>query len=182
MKKIFGLLVCIFVLGLCLPSFQAAPPDQLDQSSPLGWRQWICGFCCTGHISAQAFRPTLSTLTRVELGFWKQVNVTGNFTVSIRKTLNGDDLTAKTLSLDEVPWMNYGDWVSVDFEDITVTPNQRYFIVVHYDSDDNLHWIITYYTPYHRGMPWFRGNFPFWTPLDLTSCKLPDMSFRTYGF
>jgi len=178
------LLLVLIVIGLCLPILQARPlPDEtLDQSTPLGWRDYICGFQCTGGIAAQSFRPKLSTLSRIELGLWKYENITETFTVSIRKTLNGDDLTEKTVSLDLVPWMKYGNWVSVDIADITVTPNAKYFIVVTYDTNDSLYWILTYYTPYHRGCPWFKGNFPFWFPLDFATCKIPDLCFRTYGY
>lgn len=178
------ILLVLIVIGLCLPILQARPQpnEKLDQSTPLGWKNYICGFRCTGGIAAQSFRPKLSTLSRIELGLWKQENITGTFTVSIRKTLNGEDLTEQTVSLEQVPWMNYGDWVSIDVEDIAVTPNTKYLIVVTYDTSASLYWILTYYTPYHRGCPWFKGNFPFWFPLDLATCKIPDLCFRTFGY
>ena len=182
-KKIIGILICMLLTGPILLSVSAfeQKDETLDQSTPLGTDAYLCGI--NNDFLAQSFKPKLSILSKVELGLWKLENITGDFTISIRQKLNGEDLVSKTVSIEEVPWQSYGDWVTIDFEDITVTPNKRYYIFLTSDDTRVVFWIMTTYTPYLRGQPWtFGGSLPFWIPLCLTVTKIPDLCFRTYGY
>lgn len=173
----------MLAIVLAIPLAAASQPvdDVLDQNSPLGYQGYICGI--NNNYLAQSFKPKLSSLSRVELGLFKQENITGNFTVSIRERLNGDNLTSTTFPIESVPWQYYGDWVSIDLPDINVTRNKRYYIVFTSDDTRSVLWIISSYNPYWRGRPWmFGGSIPFWIPAFLTITKIPDMSFRTYGY
>jgi hypothetical protein len=184
MKKKSGkILLCMLVFGLLIPVVTAYRPngEVMDQSTPLGTDSWICGM--NNNYIAQSFKPTLPVLSRIELGLFKEENITGTFTISIRQRLNGEDLVTKNVSMEEVPWLVYGDWVSIDFEDIDVTPNKRYYIVFTSYGSRNVFWIMSNMNPYHRGRPWtLGGSLPFWIPCFLTVTKIPDMSFRTYGY
>lgn len=182
-RKRIGILICLLLIGPILSTVGAfeQKDEIVDQSTPLGYDGYLCGI--NNDFLAQSFKPQLSILSKVELGLWKLENITGNFTISIRQRFNGDNLVSKTVSIDEVPWQSYGDWVTIDFEDITVTPNKRYYIVFTSDDTRTVFWIMTSFTPYWRGRPWtFGGSLPFWIPLCLTVTKLPDLCFRTYGY
>ena len=182
-NRIGKLVLCMLVLALLIPIATAYRPsgEILDQSTPLGYQEYICGV--NNNYLAQSFKPTLSSLSKVDLGLFKQANVTGNFMISIRERLNGKDLVSKNVSLDDVPWMIYGGWVSIDLQDITVTPDKRYYIVITSDETRQVMWIDSSYNPYKRGRPWmFGGSLPCWIPFFLTISKRQDLCFRTYGF
>ena len=188
--KIIGILL---IVGLIVPTTCAgagiqnkgttntlsSQDERLDQFSRLGFDSlWLWG---ENTMTAQAFRPKLPTLSRIELGLTSYSNsANGTFIVSIRDSLDGQDLTAKNVSMKEVHAHTVG-WVSIDFQDIQVTPNKRYFIVVTYDYYHYLEWCTARWNPYHRGMPWAYTTYPepSW---DLAyGIKFPDLSFRTYG-
>jgi hypothetical protein len=184
-NTIYKKIVFMLVILLFLPLASAYRPNEeiLDQSTPLGYGEYLCGI--SNNYLAQAFKPKLPVLSKVELGLFKSDNITGNITISIREKLKGEDLVSKIVSLDEVPWTINAGWVTVDFDDITVTPNHRYYIVLTNDDTKDVLWIMTYYNPYWRGRPWvFGGSLPFWVPVAiilLRSHNFPDFSFRTYG-
>jgi hypothetical protein len=183
MKKITNKMLCLFFITMLLPIVPVlGQQDEIvDQSTPLGYQGYICGV--NNRFLAQSFKPKLSTLSKIELGLFKDENITGNFTISIRQRLNGDDLVSTSISFEDVPWLNYGNWVTIDFEDLTVKPNTRYYIVFSSHDIRNIHWIMTYYTPYWRGRPWSLGGaIPFWVPICFIVTKLPDLCFRTYGY
>jgi len=185
-KKKAGILICmLLVLPIfsCVSAF-AQQDEILDQSTPLGSGEYLCGM--NNNYLAQSFKPKLTTLSKVELGLWKEENITGNFTVSIREKLKGEDLVSKTVSIEDVPWQYFGDWVTIDFNDINVTPNKRYYIIFTSDDTRTVFWIMSNYNPYWRGRPWSLGtssNLPFWLPVFLiVKNTYPDFSFRTYGY
>jgi hypothetical protein len=183
LKRITCKVICFFVIGMLIPilTVYGQREEILDQSTPLGYDGYICGI--NNDFLAQSFKPKLPVLSKIELGLWKLENITGNFTISIRQRLNGEDLVSTTVSIDEVPWMNYGNWVAIDIKDINVTPNKRYYIVFTSDDQRVVFWIQSQYNPYWRGRPWSLGGaLPFWIPMFLIICKIPDMSFRTYGY
>jgi hypothetical protein len=182
-KKIRSVLLLMVIVGMLIPAVSALPQkeEEMDQSTPFGTGNYFCGM--NNKLVAQAFKPKLPVLSKVELGMFKMENITGNFTISIRQRLNGEDLVSKTVSIEEVPWKSYGDWVTIDLEDINVTPNKRYYIVFTSDDARVILWVMSSYNPYWRGRPWmFGGSIPFWIPVFLSVTKIPDMSFRTYGY
>ena len=182
MKKIAIRLISFFIIIIMLPTLSVYGQEEImDQSTPLGYNGYICGM--NNNFLAQSFKPKLPVLTKLELGFFKMENITGNFTISIRTRLNGEDITSKTMSTEDVQYMQYGGWVEIDIEDINVNPDDRYYIIFTSDDARVVFWIQTLYTPYWRGRPWsLGGSLPFWLPMFLIVTKLPDMSFRTYGY
>jgi hypothetical protein len=181
-KRIGQLMLCMLALVLLIPLATAYQPSDeiLDQKTPLSDGD-ICGI--NNEFLAQSFKPKLPVLSRVELGLFRDQNITGNFTVSIRERLNGADLVTKTVSIEEVPWMIYADWVSIDFQDINVTPNKRYYIVFTSDDTRCISWVLSPFNPYWRGRGWsMGGQLPFWIPAGLIVTRIPDMTFQTYGY
>ncbi|MCJ7571949.1 MAG: PKD domain-containing protein, partial [Candidatus Thermoplasmatota archaeon] len=149
--------------------------DQVDQS-----QTEICGGTeVVDEVQwAQSFRPTSSILTRVQL-FLQHTSSggTGNMIVSIRDNLYGNDITSISRPLSIVPGLS--GWIDFDFPDITVTPENTYYIVFHHN--DPYKSIIIFYcdnNPYLRGCQWVYDDSPepVWTPLyDL------DLAFKTYA-
>ena len=188
-RKIIGILL---IVGLIIPTTCSAASTQharapialsgqkekLDQFSRLGFD--TLHLWGENTMTAQSFCPTFPTLSRVQLGLRSYIYFAdGTFTVSIRDSLDGQDLTAKTMSMKKV--RHFVTWVSIDFTDIHITPNKQYFIVVTYDHDLNLEWCTAHWNPYHQGMPWVYTTSPepSW---DLGyGEKFPDLCFRTYG-
>ena len=79
---------------------------------------------------AQEFKPTKEDLTAVALYFFSY-NATSNIdiTVIIRESLDGVDLTTKTINADDKIKKKGGTWVMFDFDDITIIPEETYYIV-----------------------------------------------------
>jgi len=159
--------------------------EAMDQSSQLG----TCGVY--NRYLAQSFRPSLDSLSKVEIGLFKNVNASGYVSVSIRQRLYGEDLVTKTISVDRVPTSSSGDWVEFDFNDIEVTPHTSYYIVftlnngtVPAEKDATVHWIMSPINHfYFKGRAWVRGTIvpSVWHPL-LLQPRPPDLSFQTYGY
>jgi hypothetical protein len=124
----------MLMLELLIPLSTVYRPngEVMDKSTPLGYGDYIYGI--NNRYVAQSFKPKLPILSKVKLGLWKQANMPGNFTVSIREEFKGDDFVSKIVSIDEVPYMSNSDWVAIDFQDTNVTPNKNNYIV--FTSDD----------------------------------------------
>jgi len=109
---------------------------------------------------AQEFKPTKEDLTAVALNFYNfdaPSNI--DITVSIRDSLDGVDLTTKTISADDKKIKTDGIWVMFDFDDITIIPEETYYIVC-YASDGaedppNCYcWFFDVANKYDRGIAW----------------------------
>jgi hypothetical protein len=185
MNNKINVIVISFLFHLILISVNASFIDEvIDQSTPFGYDGWACGAWNT--YIAQSFKPKLPVLSKVEIGLFKMDNANGNVTVSIRNSLNGEDLTSKTLSIDIIPLPSDADWVEFDFEDIEVTPDNRYYIVFTMNDgerpDKVVLWVHSIWNPYWRGRPWQYTIQGFWLPTFMIMTKFPDTSFRTYGY
>ena len=77
---------------------------------------------------AQSFIPTKEVITRIELYIGKNITVTRNLTVSIRKELTEDDLVSIEVLPEDVPTQEF-DWVEMDIKNTRLTPGQTYYIV-----------------------------------------------------
>jgi hypothetical protein len=135
---------------------------------------------------AQSFRPTVETLSKVELALYKLEGATGTYTVSIRDSLYGENLISKSLSVDEIPLSHEASWIEFDIEDIEIIPNKKYFIITTMNDGERpenvVLWLLSYNNPYRHGRPWSYGTIPIWIPTFLIIRKIPDLSFRTYGY
>ena len=111
----------------------------------------------------QSFKPTLNTLTRVELKCWRREEVVeGELIVSIRSSKTGDNLTTLALPVSSIPTFYYDTWVNFDFPDITVTPETTYYIVCSATGgveNDTYCWFFDISNPYPRGIAWGSDDF-----------------------
>ena len=76
---------------------------------------------------AQSFKPTLNTLTRIELLAEKTGNPSGYLQISIKNQLNDYDLTSTVLSTNNIS--TNGNWYEFDFPDIHIPPEYTLYIV-----------------------------------------------------
>jgi len=130
---------------------------------------------------AQSFKPTVMTLTRVELYITKHLYPSNEtvLTVSIRDSLNGSDLTSKEIVAGDY----YPKWVEFDFQDIEVVPEQTYYIVTKGDKGNEtgaFGMMAVANNPYGRGDAWV-WDYDYWEKIDYEEYPECDMTFKTYG-
>lgn len=197
-------IICIFIMTLliatALPAFGAIKTIGNDnslpiQNGPVDQKQTT--HCGTGtqlrppFMSAQSFKPTKENLTAVQIWLFKNHEpVPGiEITVSIREALNGTDLTVKTINADDVGIEGTGTWVFFNFEDITVIPEETYYIVCRgsYGSSlNNYCWLFDVDDKYTRGEAWFSNHngaiwITLWENYEYSpKWREPDYCFKTY--
>lgn len=133
---------------------------------------------------AQSFIPEVNTLTRVELKmfrfFFRSEEILT--TVSIRDSLNGDDLAKVSLTGDKIP--NSG-WVEFDFNDLTLVPLEKYYIVCRADGGDAFYhfdWYFEIDDPYLKGEAWFSNDSgASWSEPSSEGKTNRDFCFKAYG-
>jgi hypothetical protein len=141
---------------------------------------------------AQEFIPTFSILTRVEIYMYKSGNGGWRtYTASIKKTLDGDNLTNYTGICYGFP--HEDSWIEFDFPDINVVPGETYYIVL---TPGGCLWSHTYFfllyygqpDPYKRGDAWYLlESYQQYNPNDEHWEKFEpdgipgDFCFKTYG-
>jgi hypothetical protein len=109
---------------------------------------------------AQGFTPTKDKLTAVSLYIFKHGTPPDpvQITVSIRDNLTGSDLATKTIDTSVVTINKY-KWVLFDFEDISITPGNPYFIVCSGNAGDDTNvycWFYSDNDTYTRGEAWYK--------------------------
>jgi len=126
--------------------------DQLDQYQSRNSNSINTLWCINDKTwLAQSFKPGVECITRVKLLLSIGYGDPGDMVVSIRKSLEGDDLVALTISQD-----NFKIWnrlIDIDFEDISVNPWDTYYIVCRApngDRDNRYEWLTCEET-YSRG-------------------------------
>ncbi len=157
--------------------------DRLDQKQTLGR---------AGHIFytdnrpglAQSFKPTLDNLSRVQIKLCKDYElvtfpVEGIIHLSIRSSLNGDELASKSIPDEEILSDLLPEWVEFDFLDINVLPEEIYYIVCLWEGSEvgpKLGASLT--NNYSRGELWYQNiGGGLWNKKDEQ-----DFAFRTYGY
>jgi len=149
--------------------------EQLDQQQTI-YNNKIAAY--SSFWNAQSFKPSLSTLTKVQLYVDKVGSPPSNLIISIRSSLTGTDLTNISKSPSQIP--STKSWVEFDFSDISVTPNSTYYIVLR-TSGGSLYnayeWGFGYYTPYTRGSFWRSTN----SGSSWSEYTYYDFCFKTYG-
>jgi len=136
----------------------------------------LTGFRVIGEVvpfGAQSFKPSLPNLTWVELNVQKSFDG-GNVIVSIRSTLEGNDLTSVSIPQNELPIQG---WFEFDFPDIYVIPEETYYILVHYNIGDNFGWGFSHNDDYDRGEAWLYTSSQGW----YQDINYVDFCFKTYG-
>jgi hypothetical protein len=132
---------------------------------------------------AQGFKPSVEKLTAVQLYIFKHDKPPAGIilTVSIRDSLVGSDLTVTSANADQIE--NY-KWVSFDFPDIDVTPENTYYIVCRSDGGegDNVYcWFYENDNPYTRGDGWFSNDAGLtWRKPSGTQTNEADFCFKTW--
>lgn len=212
-KKIVGILVCTLLIATTFPavgmeinnefvtndfedsnkeiSFEINPPQvpsiigHIDQNQT---ENCGMGFTITPPFwMAQEFKPSMEKLIGVELWMFKSDNNPPaglKITVSIRDSLNGNDLTVTTVNAD--PISASGTWVLFDFKDISVTPENTYYIVCRGGGGDGTNiycWFFNIYNSYDRGIAWMSiDNGSTWDDLENYDLDYPliDFCFKTY--
>lgn len=142
----------------------------------------------TYHV-AQAFKPNKTDLTAVALYFFSIDAPFGiEITVSIRESLDGVDLTTSTIQGNIIRLKRGGTWIMFDFDDITVTPEETYYIVCFASGGEVNHsycWFFDVGNKYNRGIAWGSEDSgeiwidledPGWDPLFVEL----DLCFITY--
>jgi hypothetical protein len=143
---------------------------------------------CSGYASgipsgkpfAQSFIPSYPVRTRVELMLVKRFNP-GDFTLSIRETLEGDDLVSVHMISSEIP--EDISWKPFDFTDITVQLGRTYYIVCSPDftEDYNMYyWYFGYNDPYIRVDAWIFERAA-WNVMHRSGFPQLDFGFKTFG-
>jgi len=131
------------------------------------------------NILAQSFKPTLSSLTKIDLYLSRQASTSNVLLISIRDNRYGPNLCTIPLSVSDIGIQM--DWITVDIPDMEVTAGDTYFIVVstmyECSSDEGFYWGGSDDGGYSDGSLWFYiHSWQYWMKLYyLDSC------FRTYG-
>jgi len=151
---------------------------------------------------AQSFKPTKDTLTKIELflgkntraraknfiGFIlskfqkspKSTSGLGELTVSIRKSLDGPDLTVSTIYKEDVN--SDKGWISIDINDITLEIFETYYIVCRCIGDSSeknyYNWGYSSSDSYKKGS----GFISIDSSSSWSNFFNKDFTFRTYGF
>ncbi|MBN2602642.1 MAG: hypothetical protein JXA91_00735 [Candidatus Thermoplasmatota archaeon] len=113
---------------LKIPVEPDADQSQLEHTSGM--------IVCERFVWAQSFVPSKDILRKVKLKLTRCGQIESYLTVSIRKNKDGNDLTVVSVNYEDVP-TNIFSWISFNFPDILVNPNETYFIVLSTDSGDN---------------------------------------------
>jgi len=135
--------------------------------------------------NAQSFTPTKDKLTAVSLYLFGAGTPPDkvNITVSIRDNLTGSDLATKTIDTSVVP-ITSATWILFDFEDISVTPESKYFIVCSGDAGNanNAYcWLFSSEDLYARGEAWHKATVgSSWIQWPSGSTSPADFCFKTY--
>ena len=152
--------------------------SQTDQSG----HAW---YLCPDQWMAQAFIPTIATLTRVELLLYRHNDppVDTVITVSIRDSLTGTDLTSTSIVAGI--FTPNPTWVDFNFSNIKITKGQTYYIVAKSNCNlmtDGYAWADKFNNPYTQGDAWISSDKgSSWYKADFQESPECDMCFKTYG-
>lgn len=156
--------------------------DILDQKQELYNRE---SNIRNGRLVAQEFKPSMTPLTKVIIKIRKSLVIEEPLIVSIRRNLDGLDLTFLSVLGSEIPFNNF--WVVFDFDDIEVDVEETYYIVVRSSSSQSFWWQTRHNSsnqgdPYDRGKLWQSNNNGFdWESLD-DSNSFFDCTFKTFSY
>jgi len=119
-------------------------------------------------------------LTKVSLYLFKLGNP-GGITVSIRSSLDEEDITSYYLDADVFEEDKKADWYELIFPEVELVPSETYFIVFtehEVDSTNIVYWAYGENNRYSNGLAWV--NMGSWEELNVIGHPEPDFCFRTY--
>jgi hypothetical protein len=137
---------------------------------------------------AQSFTPTKETLTAVRLYLFKYGAPPDSvkITVAIRDNLTHADLATKTIdtSVVTIGSGTKAKWVLFDFDDITVTPGSKYYIVCSGSAGDSVNtycWFYNNQDTYIAGEALVKPDEnSIWTNFTHGGFNPDDFCFKTY--
>jgi len=140
------------------------------------------GFRCEGSF-AQCFVPTKPVLSKIELRMFYKGIIPAYLEISIRDDLYGDDLRKVDFNSED-----YGhiDWYKIDFNDLSVIPNEPYYIIweTSGSANNDFFWCYGLNNPYEKGDP-YHGESLFlnyvWEKFIPDGYPGLDFCFRTWG-
>ena len=142
---------------------------------PINW------YNCWDNIKlAQSFIPSLESILRVDLAFWKAGNPE-SLKLSIVKNLSGDDLTSIYIPAIQIPEVPI--WIEFDFTNIHLIPGEEYYIVWEpntYDISNTFLQAVGYNNQYSKGSAWIFQNDK-WEKLIIENHQDIDFCFKTWG-
>ena len=156
--------------------FTGGNNDLLDQSQDiyeagyaLASTQWL----------AQSFKPSLGTLTRIELLIIREPTTSYSVKISIRDNLLGSDIVSVTKQPGDFPIKPIIEWTEIDFQDIYVVPGETYYIVCTTNNPlpNAYNWWGSGNNPYERGDAYFSYN----QGSSWVTQPTIDLCFKTYG-
>jgi len=134
---------------------------------------------------AQSFTPSISPLTKIEFNLHKPRKTDTGIEISIRKSLNGPDLSNNVLSSDQIPFFYH--WIEVDIYDIDVTIGEEYYIIISSNtpSEQPYRWMYEYKQdrdmyPNGRLYRYFTSSH-IWEKVESDN-DFVDATFRTYSY
>jgi len=208
MKKIIGILVCMLFIGASiLPSISGNFEEKqnikkldynvLDYTDHFILDQHQDDFNPKGGTLveynlqkiAQSFKPSITSLAKVDLAIGSSTELNSPLFVSIRTELDGAILTSITVPASEIP--TDMEWYAFDFTDISVIPENTYYIQIEEEASENgygysLGEVMGQgFDFYSRGMQlgyWDHGTEGwYWENSDVYGFYF-DLAFRTYKF
>ena len=160
-----------------------SPDDEIDQKQNYDDGVYRCIYGSNVRL-AQSFKPTLNIITRVQLRLKIQGSPDG-LEISIRKDLNGEDLTSIYIKNEDLTEIPSGFWYEFDFPNAAIIPENTYYIVwtPHGATDTNnaYCWGIKDGNYYDRGEAWNCTSGE-WSKLIWGPIGDPDFVFKTYGY
>ena len=133
-----GFIIFILFLSMVIPvtiAIDQQAEEIADEGYILDQIQTNDGFyygIIQGTPAAQRFKPTITPLAKVRLLIRFEgdviVSPSEQIQVSIREVLDGPDLTSVRVQATEIGTEE--SWVNFDFDDITINPDDTYFIVL----------------------------------------------------
>ena len=131
---------------------------------------------------AQSFKPTLWSITKVELKLFKMGTLDG-LKISIRNNLTEADLTSIYVPADNISTSIH--WHEFNFPDVNLTPDLTYYIVWApkgaSDENNTVYWRSGNRDPYPNGDAWKLLGLE-WEIHNPITCLGLDFCFKTYGF
>lgn len=181
-RKILCILVLMLLFSSIFPIVGSSRifDDVIDQEQPIWTENEGYGIHNSNEKMAQSLKPTLNTLTRVQLVAGNFGSPSGNLFISIRDSLNGDDLASASISVHNIPPLEQSDWIEFDFSDISVIPEKSYYIIWHADELWNSSNFVIWRK--HGDDPYLKGRLFWYNGLEwVDEYPTEDFCFRTYG-
>ena len=162
---------------LCPVPKNTVTGEQIDQGDVI-WDPTPSAFAGVGLsiLRAQSFIPTVQNISSIEIHIYKESEVTGNLTIYVTKTFDGDEPTPQEINgtieitPDAVPLPVNKGWTKFNFSELVeITPLETYYFVLQGYNDSGF---AMYYWTFDQGNPYTNG----------TSAIDPsyDQFFKTY--